>query len=473
MQSINKWILCAAFYTCLTGCMSKHFWEEERFINLEQDLQVINCMTIPTGLKLTLDDVIHIALEYNQDLLLKDKEYGIQLQTVLREQLKMLPQLIANAEESERNNELIVSSVSVVPGVPPAPPSISTQRHVKRYDVNIIFNLLDFGLSYYKAQEESKRVLVVALEYERMRQTLIVDVLKQYWKAIASKVAMDEAESMLGEVVGYQYKVGEQISTQYVSKLKGLKTQIDLTNIQIQFNEFRQDYENAISELTLLMGMPPSVKFELDYDPDRPLSVELPDIFTLEGMALTQRPELYSKDVEEKISEDEARYAFLEMLPGAELFAGTYFDANKFFRFHHWIVAGARATWNLLAVPNRFVDNRIANQRTELVRMRRVALSVAVLSQVRLAYILYKEDYDQYLLFNSLENSNRDLLLSAQDGWNGGAVSRSEVLFIHSQAVLAKRNALKAYGELQISLEQLNHAIGAPRYYKNIQTICE
>jgi hypothetical protein len=76
---------------------------------------------------------------------------------------------------------------------------------------------------------------------------------------------------------------------------------------------------------------------------------------------------------------------------------------------------------------------------------------------------LYKENYDTYKIANSLENSNLGLLLATQDELDQGVVSMSEELFIGSQFLFAKINALKAYGEFKTSLQQLKYAMGIPQ----------
>lgn len=470
-----KWIITVAMLGVLASCCEHNDWQVERAIHLEKDMARINALTPSHTEKLNLDEIIEIAYANNLDLMLKDQEVEIQIQYAIRDQLKMIPQLIANGEISNRNNDLIVSSKSTVPGVPPAPPSISTERHVERYDINLIFNLLDFGLSYFKAQQETKRVLMLAMEYERLRQDLVVDITKQFWKAVAAKVAIEESYELIASAQEFQKRITDQMNHRDISKVNGLKTKADLINLQIQISEFNVDYESGMSELTLLMGLTPCTRFELDYKDDRSIDIELPDVFELETMALLQRPELFARDIEEQITIDEVRYAFLQMLPGAELFAGDWFDSNKYFTHNHWIVAGARATWNIFALPHRYADVKASKKRQDLVRLHRMALSVGVLSQVHLAYILTSQYFEQYQLVHSLEITNQELLLYANNELEAGSLSGSETLFIGLQTLLSKHNAIKAYGDLQISLEQINHAIGSPRYFKSfnqIEAIC-
>ena len=150
--------------------------------------------------KLTLADVIEIALKKNVDLQVKAFEYAVQYEASTGECLKMLPNLIANGEWYYRNRNTGSFSESLLAGVPPAPPSISSEQHEARTDLTISWNLLDFGLAYFRSRQERNKAYVLQLEYERLRQNLIVDITRQYWKAIAARKAMEEHHRLGGKI---------------------------------------------------------------------------------------------------------------------------------------------------------------------------------------------------------------------------------------------------------------------------------
>lgn len=469
---VRQCILGLLIACCISGCLKNNIpWSIQRDLNLQNDLLFISensPMSLP---KLSLEDIIEIALSQNYDLAVKMKEIEVQTQFCIRDQLKMIGQLIVEGEKSHRNNDLIVSSVSVDPAIPPAPPSISTQKHVKRNSVNLVLNVLDFGLAYLKAREESERVRMMVMELNRTRQTLVLEITKQYWKAVASKVAIEGAVDILDKAMIFQNKVSSQISDRIISPTRGLKGISDLINLEIQLNSFRNEYAQAIAELTVMMGLP-SADFELAYADERSEEPCLDDITTLEDIALKNRPDLFARDVEQQIAVEEARYAFLQMLPGAELFIGNYYDANKFFENNYWVIAGARAAWNLFSIPWHYFDTKAYGKRQELIQLQRISLTIGVLAQVRLAYILTHENFAQYSKSRELERTNERLYRISSQELELGATSSSDLLFIESQTLFAKVNALKAYGDFQIALEQLKYSIGAPRHFKTEHHTC-
>lgn len=469
MPSIARVVLCLVFFLPLvTGCgTSLPTWEKLRQINSDKDLEIIDERTPPLPQKLCLEEIIAIALEKNLDLEIKRKEFSVQCHNTMREQLRMLPQLIAHQELSIRNNDLIVASKSVDPLVPPAPPSISTNRGVNRRDIVGTLNILDFGLAYFKARQEGHRSYISAIEYYRAEQSIIMEICQQFWRAVAAKAAIDGSQDVLLEAEIFQEKIRKQMDERFVSRNSALKNISDLITLQIRFDEDRREYFDAMMKLNQLMGRPYHCDFELCYDLSRPTALDLEDIIVLEDVALTHRLELYTRDAEEQVAADEVRYALWQMIPGVEAFVGSYFDSNTFLTYNHWIVAGAQATWNLLRLPSFYFDKLSAERRRDVARANRLALSVAVLSQVRLAYILYNESYRQYENSKLLEDTNDELLGSIEGQYLGGAVSAGEVLQTKAQTLTAKINALKAYGNMQIDLEKLNQAMGTPRYYKN------
>lgn len=457
----------------LTSCVSNHVnLQEKREINMASDMSQIYDGLVDRYLgNLSLENVIEIALQRNLDLLVKRREYQVQYDTTIREQLRMLPSLIANGELSGRNKELIVSSESVDPTVPPAPPSISTEEHVCRYDVNVVWNLLDFGLSYYKGRQETNRALILEFEFERIRQNVVVDVTKQYWKAISAKKALEEGKEIYELAKVNQEILQKQIQKRLISQLSGFRSEIQLISLQIQLRNFSKEYHLALSELAVTMGIPPCVEFDLAYEEEIPFTVELCDISELEDIALKSRPEVYKRDLEELIAEDDVRQALLSMIPGIELFAGTYFDANKFLTFNHWLAAGARASWNLFALPRHYYAEQVGQRKITLAQANRMAISVAILAQVRLAHYIYHDNLEQYLLADNLRIVNKNLLKAAKDELLRGVIPASEYLFYWSGSMIADVNAMKAYGEVVIALEQLNNAIGHPRYYRNGENV--
>lgn len=416
--------------------------------------------------RLTLDDIIQIALERNLELQVKATQWQIQHEVATGEKLKMLPSLLVNAEISGRNNNTGSSSKSLVPGIPPAPPSISSEQNVHKYDISAVWNLLDFGLSYYRSRQEVNRALIQKMEYDRQQQNLITDVVRQYWRAISAKKAIEGAKDVVKRGKEQRSRLESQIKKKLLPPIVGLRNQNEILNIEIGLQVYEKEYHTAMAALSGLMGLPPCVAFELAECECLPYELPELDICCLEEMALLYRPELYSTDIEEVIGADEVRVAILQMFPGPELFAGFFYDGNKYLIHNHWLLAGARVSWNLLAIPRHYSHMKLGEYRKDLARANRLALSIGVMTQLHLAYNVYLDTLQQYNLSLELLKTNAELLRAAMAEYRSGKINPADILRYQFEYLLAEISTWKAFGELQITIEAINNALGIPFYFK-------
>lgn len=447
----------------LSGCVKKQaYWENLRHENLHEDIDFIySNAKIPTE-PLTLQDILDITLERNLDLMVKSQEIAIQQEIATHEKLGLIPDLIAGGIISERDSLRGSSSESLDPSVNPAPPSFSSERMTKLWDLTFTWHLLDFGLSYYRSRQEVNRTLMECLEYKRLQQNLILNVIRQYWKAIVSKRALEKAKSLIDKAQAhinhYQYATNNKI----VPKIWGLRNEQELIGLQIQLKTFQNDYTNANLELSVLMGLPPSCPYELADAEYKPIELVQYELDNLEEMALINRPELFASDIEVKINADEVRASFIKMFPNANIFGSYFHDENKFLVHNYWLEAGIRTSWNLLALPQYYNGFQIAGERKELARKNRIALSMGVIAQVHLIYLKYLENLDQYKLAHELEGVNNRILDAAEEEVMLGKLHDAHLLRYETETFFSEINALKAYAEMQNTLAQLSNTLGMP-----------
>lgn len=453
----------------LTSCSQPSSPEDWCQIRNQNNCQDTYCLYSTANLPdypLTLDDIIQIGLCKNLTLLVKEQEYAIQRETVTRERFNMLPKLIANWENYGRTENTASFSQSLEPGVPPAPLSISSEQNIMRWDSGLVWNLIDFGVAFFRTRQECDKVLIAQLEYERLRQNLVVDITRQFWKAVVAKRAIIESESIMEKALAQQNTLQRQMEAKIISDIQGLRNENQLINIRGQLQAYYAEYHSAMSEIALLMGVPASIPFEIADVKAMDVDARLCEVSQLEKWALVNRPELFSADVEEKIRVDEARAAIVQMLPGVELFSGPYHDSNKFLLHSNWLAAGVRATWNLLDIPSYYQEKNIACRRKELARRNRLSLAVGVIAQVHLSYLLYLDNLESYVIAKELESVNQRLLLAAKSEQKQGKLHQADILKYEAEALFASLDADTKYAELQNALEQLNSAIGMPRYFQ-------
>jgi len=458
----------------IVGCTRMHRtdYQKLREHNKNKDLCFLanQANSLPDR-PLTMDDIIDIALCQNLSLRVQEQEYAIQKEIATRERLNMLPNIIFNGENWGRNENTASFSQTIPSPENPNPPasffSISSQNNTNRWNIDLVYNLVDFGLAFYRSRQECSKMLMEWYKYERQKQNLVVDVLRQYWKAVIAKYAVGRSHEVIDKAIDQQAKLQENMNAGRISLIQGLRNENQLINIHKELQLYEREYDSALSELKLLMGLAPCVHIELEELSNFSTDVQLDDINQLECLALTLRPELNSLDAEGLIRVDEARAAYVQMMPGLEVFSGDYMDNNNFLLFHQWWQAGLRVTWNLLDIPKKFKERDVACSRKELAHRSRLALSLGVMAQVRLSYLVYHDNLQTYVLSKELESVNKRLTLAAKNEQRRGKLHEADILKYEAEQLFSEIAALKAYGELQNALEQLNNSMGAPLYYRN------
>jgi outer membrane protein TolC len=469
----------------LTGCC--RYSDEisvERACKAEEDVERLHANINLPDHCLSLDDIIEIAISNNLDLAVRAQEYAIQRETATRAAFRMLPELNTNIDLNYRNNSPAASDQVVSktkPPLPLTPPEVGSQQRTYQWNIGLVWNLLDFGLSYFQAQVECDRLIVAAMEYERTKQNIILNAVRLYWRAIIAKKAVDIAATQIAELSRQRLALEKLLEDQfYLSKDQLLRKLYTIYQREFQlkgFNDrtdssdptqgYEKEYENALLDLASLMGIVPRVDFELCEVDDFPYRVDFGEISNLENVALRNRPELYRYDAEEDASTENIYAAILQELPGIQIFREFFHDDNKFLVNKSWWLIGMHSLWDLFSIPAHYYESIIGEEGEELARRNRLVQSIAVLSQVNLSEVLYEQNLEQYLMAKRIADTLADLVDISSKEKDVGKVGGADLLQTSIEAALARINQFKIYAELQNSIEQMNNAIGLPRYYQS------
>lgn len=451
----------------LTGCFRVDNESERlRCENYEKDIECIYAGIDLSQGPICLDDAICIALNRNMELLVRELEYEIQMEIACGEKTRMLPNLVANWEKTSRNKNTGSTSESLTDR-PPAPPSIAREQHLQRWDVTATWNLIDFGLAYYRTRQEMNRGVIREMEYERIRQNLILDVVRQYWRTAATKMVLAKAEEIRLQTLKHREKLQKNSEDRVISKTASLEKEDQLLAIDRRLMIYEKNYTEAKKELARLMGIPAGCEYEVCNETMCELNTQLDDLCTLEQWALLNRPELYGSDMEGLISIDEARSTILRMLPSASLFGGANSDSNKFLVYNHWMEAGVRATWNILQIPYHLRSRSAAQIQQERHHANRLAISVSAITQVHLGYHTYMLNVDEYKKTKEHWDVRSRLHQIAVQRKDVGLLPEADLIEYKAQELDLEAAAWEAYGNAQIALELLNNALGLPLHYRN------
>ena len=143
-------IAAAVTATLITGCaVAPHpITTAEQARRTDADLQSIFSSQTPVNRPITMYQAMARALKYNLDRRVKLMEAAYAHHEFKLSEFDMLPQMVASWDRTGRNNVYGASSTSLLTGTQSLEPSTSQDRHVNTTGLSLVWNILDFGVSY-------------------------------------------------------------------------------------------------------------------------------------------------------------------------------------------------------------------------------------------------------------------------------------------------------------------------------------
>lgn len=432
----------------------------------DADLEEIFSAQEPIEKPITLYEAIARALKYNLDQRLKIMEEALARGELEVMRYDLLPELTAEAGYHWRNNEPGASSEALT-GPTKGEESLVASKSVQRvyYDANLTmsWNILDFGVSYVRAQQQADQVLIMQERRRKVAQNVIQDVRDAYWRAVSAEQLLPEMDDMLVQAEDALEKSKQLETLRLQSPITPLRYQQSLLDMIRRMWTLREDLSTAKTELAALINVMPGTPFELADDADSMVTDPLP-IYTpaseLVQLALVQRPELVEENYKHRISELDVRKALLEMLPGLQLDFGPRYQENRYLYNENWVQAGAGLSWNIFNLFSGPKRMKLAEAKGELADMRRMALSMAVMTQVHLAYQRYHLAIRNNQIAteqDSVESRIRKHVIMGQQAEREHAL---DVLRAKTSALVARMRRYIANAEVQNSLGRLYNSIG-------------
>lgn len=460
IRKVSKVVVLSVVTSFLiTGCAIKPepMLKEEVKEQVKKDLSVLSEVVLPVTKPISLDEAIQRGLNHNLQKRVKVLETALSQQQLDLVYYDMLPSLTASAGYSERNNYAASASTSFVNGEPQplgANPSYSISQDKERVtsDIGFSWNILDFGLSYVRAQQQADKFLIAKEKEKKVEHNLTQEIRRAYYQAVSAQDLLKRIQPMMVEV-NQALSDSKKVQNQRVGKtpMESLSYQRELLDILRSLHTLESSLISAKVELAELMGLKPGIEFELADKVEK--NYQIPEfnmnLEQMELLALENRPEVTESRYQERISEKEITAAKLKMLPGINLNTSLSYENSDYLLNNDWYSYGANVSWNLLNVFKGSEMNKLAKTQVEIAKEQKLALSMAVLSQVHLSIVKFNQAKKEYLLA-------KDYLNVADDIYTLTQVEND--LNINSRLILIK--------------EKLNHILATLRYsssYANVQ----
>ncbi len=417
----------------------------------------------PAGLTgpLTLDNCVRYALENNLEALVAEQERAVREEMTAGAAYRLLPSLMIDAEQSWKSQETPVSSKSYETRTTSVEPSISSDLHTSITNATLSWDLLNLAVNVYKWRAAGKQALAAGEVARRAKQNAILKVTESYYRAVVAADVAEKAASLIRKAEKRGAVIKKEVEEDILSKLDGLQNQVDIVEMRIRFQSYRDAHLAALARLREVMGLPQDAPIELakvDFmTPPETINLDYP---AMEREALQKRPELYERDYQEGVSLDEADAARAKMFPSLTPFARYTHDDNSYMLRHDWYVVGLRLSWDLLAIPAVYAERQAALRQAELERRRRLLMTVAVMTQTRLAALGYHDAMDKLSLTIEMVAKRRALMKAVAAHVREGKLHESLLLDEDQNFLVAWRLMLETYAAAATGAARIRNAMG-------------
>ena len=454
-------LFVAGLMATIVGCSVKtdSFTTDDRKDRVNTDLSSLFEGQEPISGPITLGEAIARSLSYNLDHRLKKMEAAVAVRRYDLDKHGLLPKLVADAGYAKRDNDPGARSVDLETGEESLPPSSSQERESETAGLSLTWNVLDFGLSYYIAKQNSDQIYIADERRRKTVQNITQDVVDAFWKAWISQTLDPKVEALLAETRQSLAESRRLVNRGVQNSTEALRSQGEMLSTINSLIEIRERIDLSRTRLAALINIAPGSEYEVAV----PTGLDTPAAISqsydqLTKIALLNRPELREEDYRKRISEYDVKKAFLRYFPNLNISAGYNRDENEFLVNNSWNTIGWGITWDLLGVLRAGSEKRFREAQVDVADSRRLALSMAVTTQVYLSAIRYELALARYQSASELFEVRKSL--AKNSSVQGSRVSGLDNLSARSAAIASELRRSLAFAETQTAFARVVNSIG-------------
>ncbi|MGD9638691.1 MAG: TolC family protein [Alphaproteobacteria bacterium] len=479
MKAVLKAVSFMTFF-CLWSCKTsvEPLSDWDRAVRVDSDVRAILEEQSSRKIEkpITLYDAMAYALKYNMDRRLNLLKEALAVKNYNINELNALPSVAVNAGFKARSND---SAYRFKTDSGDSGTLYQSKRPIGTADVQVAWNILDFGMSYYQAKQDSAEGLIIRENRRKIIHNLLQDVRSGYWKALTAQRTIPDIDVLLENIViavekleieekeineadavaadnsdtgGEDTKSDEVKESQEVESGKtSLQKRAELLEAMRDLRALKQQLQEDLNNFTDIIGLLPGAKFTL-VGPERG-NFTLPSIKTklarIEWLSLMNRPELRVKDYEGIVNSFEVRKAILSVFPELEMVGAVSYEDNPLLFNKTWAEIAFKMGLNLLNPAKLKAKAEKAKVQEEISAMEREAMTMGVLTQVHLAWGRYMATRDNYEIEEEISKVvNRLAEKSAQEIYKN-EIYDPDIIDAAAKALLATVRKDIAFADLQ------------------------
>lgn len=415
----------------------------------------------PLNRPITLYEATARALKHQMEYRVKMMEQAAALGQFEVGKFDMLPKLTATAGYSTRNNDSFGFGFSPN-GAVATNPSASQERTHETSGVSFTWSVLDFGLSYFRAQQLADQSLVAEERRRKALQNLVQDVRLAWWKSEAAQRLLPQVDELLEEVDLAIEKSRVIESRKLLPPMQTATLRRGLLDLEQQISLRRQDLAQSRVELAALINVTPGTQVQIA-SPSRFAAATLElktSMETLEAVALRNRPELGEEAYKSRVNDNETRKAVLALFPNLNLDTSANYDSNRFLVNNSWLSLGANVAFNLVKVFSLPTVNRSAEAQRRLDESRRLAMAMAVMTQTRIASVRYALLAHEFGVWDQATKDDEQIVSYLASSAEVGVDTEFELIRAKARFLVSKINRDITYANLEASLGRIYNSVG-------------
>jgi outer membrane protein TolC len=410
---------------------------------------------------LTLSEAVARAIKYQAEHRQKQMEEAAAEAQLDVAKFDLLPKFTANAGYNWRNNESFGFAITPQ-GAISQTPSAAVERIYRTGGLGLAWNVLDFGVSYFRARQLADQKLIAEERRRKAVQTLMHDVRIAWWRAEAAERLLPPADRLLADIDQAIDKTRHIEARKLLPPVQIATLRRALLDLSQQIAFRRQDLAQSKIELAALINVPPGQELRIASPASdaREVLDLTADLDKLETLALESRPEIAEEGYRARISADEARKALVGLLPNVGFDFSRQWNSNKFLLNNFWTQFGATAALNLVKVASLPAMNRAEEAQKRADDARRYAMAIAVLTQTRIAGVRYMLVADEFLVWDEAARDDDLIVQYLSSSEKVGIDNELELIRARARAMASHMNRDLAYANLQASVARLFNSVG-------------
>jgi len=443
---------------------------DKRYSEAQQDIKELFDPQRHISVKMNYYQALARSIKYNLDYRIKLTNYALQAGQLTVAEFTMFPALNTSGSLYTRNNDM--SSFGTTSSGALTDVLNSTPRTLRSSRIGLSWNVLDFGLGYVRAKEQSEKLLIAEEESRKQIQTLAQDLLTAYWRAYNAQEMISSTNNFKNLLSNSKRMLETALLDKTIPQENILNYQAAILEGDRRLIQLHYKYDKAMLDLKHLLNIQPDQKVILASLPPALMhaqNITNVDFNKLDAITLVSRPELRSQEYQKRIAEYGTKIAILQSLPGITLNYGWNYNSNKFLVNRIWLDRSVDVAWNLLNLVSLPTTYKTAKIQIKYEKLKRMALTVTALTETRIAYYHYQTLSNEYKVAHKQSINAKAIYMLNYHREMASMASNQQVILAKLKLLTTEMDESLLLSDLSTALGELYLSTGADIVPSNVE----